>query len=412
MAQVDMVKRVGASYVHLETTFGQGDGSKVRFFPKEGSMIKPNVEPVKNEDERSTPFAHIQDRKGRHSCEVPLIFAAKAHAAILDVSGVVSAAMPTSIICKAIMGGQAAAAGGTIASSTTGSATLGAAEGANFPRGTWGAFPYLGQWYPRRVTGLSSETVTFQHLMSGAPTTTTGIAHNSMLFYPTWTNTQSLAVWHAQAHPSVTTYQWGGLGITGNLKIDITPGKEIIFTVDGKGADFQGPADLSLSVGVAADAETAPFFCNGAATVVLQAATATGFTHYPVQKIEVQFDCGNFHKEEYGGTQGITGVGRNPKTPFGTVKVTHFADLQLNTDYDAGTVYSLMFIQPLIGTSGATQRFFILDLPGMQPQLKPDNSGENNGLLTTTTTWDLDQDPTISTPSTDLERAPLRFGWI
>jgi hypothetical protein len=412
MTAVDISSRAASTFIGIESSFGSVP-TMTRCFPDTGSTLEIAQDNVQNPDERvriKTALATIQ---GNKSCSAKLTAGLRVDGTQLLAAG--SASTPwLGILLKALLGGEAAAAGSTIASAASGtSITVGAGHGARFKIGTWVAVDVAGTLEAARVINVSTDTLTLRPALSGTPSAS-AIVVNSYTYFPTETNTQTLYLQHAKAQDA-TAHKWSLGGLIGSLAISLPPGERATVEATLKGKTWSFPSDDTIAVTSAADTMAAPMVVRNAVTLIQAPATTTK-THYPMHGLEIGYpgDSGMVHVPELGGVEGATGAMRVGERPWGTVKLKLRADTQLHTWYAAQTTLSVVCMIPY--GSGTSKRFLVLDLPCCQITAVPKPADEG-GRLVQEVELQLMEDTTTTTSgltgtNLDCALAPMRLALI
>ncbi len=371
MALDDLTHRTGTTWVGKETAFNAGPATKLLLHGEEGCMAKSIVEQVPVNDERGNPFDFIAPTDGKTTGEAKLISLLRAPSTKLASGVTPSILIPQDHVFECLFGGKHVA-GGLILAAGSDASTLKTVSGDDLraPDGTILSVPISGVYERTRVSVSADTSLALGTAMSGIAATS-AVVHNSWCYYPTRTNTKSLYVGHAQADESVSNYQWETYGGTGTLTMTLEPGKPVKWTADIKAARGRGPADYSLSTAIAALLETDGFFMSGALTC-FRVIAATVRTHNPIHKIEITFQLGNYLKEELGGVNGFTAVGRNPVRPAAMVKVTQEPDAAVFSAFTAKSGFELWVDLTLGGDTSATGHFMTLDFRNLVMTASPD----------------------------------------
>jgi hypothetical protein len=409
--QVELEKRLGATWIGKETAFADGL-NPLRCFPKETPMLKVADKPVPNTDESATPFERRRTRRGQRSSMGKLTLGFAGDPVVAVVASTPTDNIPQDAMLESLLGGRWRGLGSTVlVSSTTTNILVTATHvsgGLRFIVGQSVAIPVAGKWYVRRITALNTgaDSFTVYPPLPGSPTTG-GIIHNGTFWYPTWKNNNSMCMQHVQADSVSTDWDQIGRGMTGDLAFNLKAGELISFTSALMGADGDTWGDHTLS---ASDASpiTGDDFYNVGALTHLKAYDAAAFEHVPLQDIAVSLNLGNYLKGEYGGTNGITGVGRKAMSPLLTVEIKAMADRDMLTAYLAGTTFSLYMIVS-DGASGAAERFAYFDIPGMRMPEVPDYEGVVEEARQGSYKFEATNDPS-NAGGTDAARAPFRCG--
>lgn len=182
-------------------------------------------------------------------------------AAVLDADATPVAfnhasALPHQILWRAMMGGELTpAAGSTVASSSgtpVNSITVDTGHGSRFAVGQI-IVPIIGGVpYPRRVTAISTDTLTITPPLPSAPSNG-DVVRNAYCYYPAERDSTVITVEHAQVEASGSTTQRRAVGVYGGGEINLPTNEPASFTFNGTAVDHTDPDDLSISTDPAAE---------------------------------------------------------------------------------------------------------------------------------------------------------------
>ena len=162
-------------------------------------------------------------------------------------------ALSHQLVMRAAFGGELApAAGSTVASSSgtpVNQITVASGHGSRFVPGQ--VIIVTGEG-PRRVTAVSTDTLTIAPPLSGSPATGT-VVRNCYNYHVTEKDSQTFSVEHAPVESGTPIGEMRALGCHGqaSFKLDVNALSEVELTFAA--ADWQGPGDLSIGDAPAAD---------------------------------------------------------------------------------------------------------------------------------------------------------------
>lgn len=413
MAEKVIISRTGRTKVGIETTFGTVAGTMVDVYPESGTLFEFRRKPIKLNDERPTKFAAQKDAQGPQEWVGKLKFDLKPAGTQLNAAAT-AATPPQGVLAKALWGGEASGAGSTVgASATTTSVPVGTGHGSRFAVGTWVAIGVAGVLYPRKVTAIATDTLTVFPALPAGPASGQ-LVINSYTYYPTQSDVQSISVQLAKMNAANTSdydQQWEGRGGTGDLSISLVMADKATMECDLRGAAWTGPSTSPSLLPASAAAETmgAPWVL-GSATVLWQPIATSTAVHCPIRKLDLKFQGGMIHNEEFGGVEGRTGIERvGSDYTFVTATIEKLYDPVYEGYFTAQD--SLFFAVFVPFGSGTTQRFLVLEIPTCYHTQKPQPT-DSSGVVVNKHELSGLEDATITTPATDLARAPVRMAWI
>ncbi len=351
MAQSDIVALTGATYVGVESTFGSTP-SMTRIFPRVGGTLAPAQTVI--------PVDTLQDKLNKRDKSVRGYKSGSASFTIdayLDATRLTSAGSASTTwlgsLLKAALGGESAAAGSTIAVSSTASSIIAAAgHGGRFPTGQ--VFLSDVGDVPEVVIAKSvaTDTITPLFNLSASPTSGQDLI-NCHCYYLTDTNTQSLTVQHALAQDSNAQWTLNGC-IVSALTINLERDGRLSYGFTLNGANFTGPSAQSISTAAGTNSLVGPITDTNA-VCLLQSLSTTTRTHVPFSSLSITIELGNSHVRELGGsTQGVVGAFRNA-SPTVTAQLTLRQDLAQYTGWDSDEDLVLVYAIP--SGTGATKRY-------------------------------------------------------
>lgn len=421
MAQATVISRTGSTFAGIESTFETASGSMIRGFVSGTVDVSALARSqLKVEDERVRGFAHVLPVHGMKSENSGIKFELLFKPNATQLSGA-TPTVPASLtflhtLLAGLLGNTAVTGGAgsyyvgqgsLIVSNTTGSVTVTAGQGSRFVKGQWiGIQDSASTIAWRRVTNVATDTLTVWPNI-GAGLTVGWVVVNGYTFAPAQYHTASLTIQHAKTvGSSVTAAQWTALGCTGDLALSWERGQLPKFSVDLKSSSHTGPSAQSIAVTAGSEdaASTAGVFN---ATTLLQAFATTTSANVKMLAASLKLNGGMMHLPDHGSANGVNGALRIPQRPFATAVVKLPFDPALDTtDWTNQTLFSLVQIVP-IGT-GLTQRIVGWELPNCAIVGKPKTS-EDAGRLVTEITLEALEDVNVTTPTSDLDLAPVRI---
>lgn len=398
MAQQDLDTLTGASYFGVESTFGTTP-SMTRIFPRVGGTLTAQQTIIPTTTLQEKLVKRDKSKRGYRSCGVQVTCDAFIDGTRLTSAGSASTTWLGAML-KAVLGGESAAAGSTIAAGSSASSIVAASgHGARFPVGQVflcdvGDVPEV-----MIAKAVSTDTITPLHHASASLTTGQDLI-NCHCYYLTNTNAQSATFQHALGADS--SHQWTLNGLTGGMSVDLSRDANLAYTFDLTGANFTGPSAQSISVAAGTNSLVGPV-PNVGAVCLLQSLSTTTRVHYPLSSVSLTIEPGNSHVRELGGsTQGVVGVMRNAM-PSVTAQVSVRSDLDQYTAWDSDTDYVLVYAIPV--GSGATKRWtgFVLYC-NIEPR---PSRGNEDGAERTQLTLRGRHNTMQSAVTTDLALSPL-----
>jgi hypothetical protein len=377
MAQTTILSpdHIGAAFVCEETAFTTPD-TFVRMHPVAGSIETAAMQPgIARAQLAPRAWNAMPTVDGYKEGTVSFAHYLQPTSAVLDHSTSVPSAAnnPLNIILRALFGGVSVAQGSLVATATSGSAfTVTTGQGSRFPAGqiilvddpTDGIVP-------ARVQTRSTDDLTIWPSMSGAGTIGDEVI-NTYTWYPTTSNTRSLAV--ALAAVGNSSLQWQWLGGTGDLELTFDRAQLAQCKVTGKFASWSGPSNLSLSTAVVSDPMGPPFAVRNA-KLFLQAASTTSRTCYLVDSLKITIRLGMTHLETLTcGTEGRRGTFRAEglTEAFAEMDCEVPIDTALDTFWSDKTELSAMLAIPADTSTGRryitadAARCIIVDKPALK----------------------------------------------
>lgn len=156
---------------------------------------------------------------------------------------------------------------------------------------------------PRRVTGISGDTLTLYPALANAPSATDAIL-NAYNYFPGENDTLALTVEHAPTESGTPELQQRALGVHGGLEITLTVGDVVRYAYKGTALDWTEPGNLSIALDTVADDMGAPMVWDP--VIYLQSA---GTAPSVVQITEMKVSVPRKWREIPGpGTQGVSAI--------------------------------------------------------------------------------------------------------
>lgn len=400
MSQSDIRTRDAATFVGLESTFGVTP-TVARMFPVAGMTIEHSTAEVENETETvnlydyQDPVLGMQDASAKFDHYIAPYSAqyTSAQAPVTHSLGV---------LLKAGFGGHQANTGSLVSgsASTTGSVNLPSGHGLRFAQGQLAGIQTTAGIEVRQVISIVGDALSVFPALSAAPTTGSAVV-NMDNFYPTETNAQSLHLQHAKAASSA--HQWALSGcFVESMELSLTRNDLVKGTFNCKAAAFS-TGSLGLSTAVVSNPSAAPLVLKDA-KCLLQPVSTTTALHYPLKAHSVKLNFGLQHVEESGGIEGKTSVARSGQRMFAEVTLKFRADPDSRA-YWRNRTKMLVAIDDPYG-AGATQRHVTVWMPSAIIVGEP-KVVDNGNLLDVEITLRCKINQIISSPSTDLARAPF-----
>ena len=258
MAIVDAVTdgEIGAFYISEEAPFATA-GTERRFHPVTGTAKATFVQ-----TETETPRTRVRTWdvsdtvRGLKSATASFEHYLQPAATVLDAGATADddEEAPLRVPLRCLLGGESVAAGSDVVASpspTAGGASVTSTQGARFPEGQIVLItdPNDGL-VPSRILSRATDALTWWPNLSDAPATGADIV-NSYTWYPTRTNTRSLAL--ALCHGQSSNIQRRALGGTGTMKLTFARNECAKIAFELAFASWTGPSALSLAITHAAD---------------------------------------------------------------------------------------------------------------------------------------------------------------
>lgn len=217
------------------------------------TQTAPNPAQVRRQREFVAPV--ILTRKGS---SLKLRVALKKVPAILNAAASPvafndSSALSHQLIMRAAFGGELTPAAGSVVVSSSGtpvnSITVTGGHGARFAVGQ--IIIVTGEG-PRRVTAISTDTLTIKPPLSASPSVG-AVIRNAYNYHVVEKDSQTFSIEHAPVESGTPTAETRALGCRGQgaFKLDVNALSEVELTFTA--ADWQGPGDLSVGDAPAAD---------------------------------------------------------------------------------------------------------------------------------------------------------------
>lgn len=402
MSQSNEITTTGATWVGVESTPGTTPGSMTRIYPNAGGE-RDEQQPALQDGALQASLLAVRagSVKAYKTCSNKMAFSARAPTAQAD-----AASTPTQswqgMLLEALLGGQSMHAGSAIvAGSTSTVVNVTVGHGSRFNVGDVILVGVAGTLEVARIKSISTDAITLCFALSGAPAAGQLVIATAG-YYPTETNTTTLAWQHARAQNSAS--QWTHNMLTGAISFETSRGALLGFSTDLKGGNWTGPSSQSLSVTTASIGMTAPFANVGAFQLFQPVATTTR-THVVIESVSLTVNTGMEHVTDVGGTtEGLVGAIRTSFDASLELMVRH--DDAWRSSWDPTAAYQ--FVYCCYQGSGTTRRAagFILD--GTLEELPAYTNGSNNRGMTRVRLTALGG--AMSSVNTDQARSP--FLWF
>ena len=354
MAQVNILNKLAATYVGLETTFGTRASTLYRAFPVADSTA---VELTQTEAENEAESIYLYDYKnpvrGRKGGSVKMSYHLRPYATQFSGSNAVTPHYLQQIL-KAGFGGHQVHSGSTAGAGTTTTAVPVDAS-SRFAIGQYAIFSGSSGIEVAMITNISGSTLSVTPALSAAPTSGSSVT-NMDNFYPTEANTNSLTVQHAKAGDSSLQWEMRGCKVNAlNLKLE----RDSIVMVDAElDVKTWSTGALGLSTAVGTETLEVPMVLKGATTIFQPAATTTR-THYVLESLDIKTVLGNEYLPDMGGTEGSAGVMRTGQTQFVEATVKFRMDTAQDVRWDAQTAMQLHCFVPFTNSSGYVRQIAV-----------------------------------------------------
>ena len=321
----------------------------------------------------------------RKGSQVKIRVALKAVPAILNAAATPvpfddAAALSHQLAMRAALGGELTPAAGSIVTASAGTPvnqiTVDSGDGANFAVGQ--IIIVTGEG-PRRVTAISTDTLTLAPPLSAAPATNT-VVRNAYNYHVVEKDSQTYSIEHAPVESGTPAAEMRALGCHGSasFKLDVNALSEIELTFTA--ANWEGPGDLSIGDGPVADDMGSTLAWNPTFWCVTSLATlpsssdeiATASVSIPRKWQEVAGSVVN----GIGSVHDVSGRGE----PI-DIDVEGLFDADWQSRFTAGTTLSLVMFTT-VGT-GSSARYFGLWFPTVKVVESPKRK-TNEALLYST----------------------------
>lgn len=376
MSQSNEITTTGATWAGIESTPGTTPGSMVRIYPDAGGE-RDEQQPALQDGSLQSSLLAVRGSsvKSYKTCSSKMTFRARAPTAQAD-----SASTPTQswqgLLLRALLGGQSMHAGSAIvAGSTSTVINVTVGHGSRFNVGDVILVGVSGTLECARIKSISTDAITLCYALSGSPAAGQLVIATAG-YYPTETNTNTLAWQHARAQNSAS--QWTHNMLTGGLSFETQRGQLLGFGTDLKGGSWTGPSSQSLSVTAASIGMTTPF-ANVGAFQLLQPVATTTRTHVNIESIALTVDTGMEHVLDVGGTtEGIVGAMRTSFSASLELMIRH--DDAWRSSWDPASPYQFMYC--CYQGSGTTRRAAGFYLDGTLEELPAYTNGSSNRGMT------------------------------
>ena len=212
-----------------------------------------------------------------------------------------SAPLSHQILLRAGLGGELDPQPGSAATGTpsTTSVAVTSSHGSRFALGQI----VIVNGHPRRVTGISTDTLTLYPALASAPSATDAVL-NTYCYYPAENDTLAITVEHAPTESGTPELQQRATGVHGALEITLSVGDVVRYAYKGSAVDWTEPGDLSISLATTADDMGAPMVWDP--VIYLQSA---GTAPSVVQITDLKMTIPRKWQEIPGpGTQGVSAI--------------------------------------------------------------------------------------------------------
>lgn len=176
--------------------------------------------------------------------------AAVLNAAATPVAYDDASALPHQLLWRAAMGAELAPAAGSTVASSSGtpvtSITVASGHGTRFVIGQMIVVVMGSTPYPRRVTAVSTDTLTIAPPLPSAPSTG-DVVRNCYCYYPPERDSTTFTVEHAQVEASGATTQRRAVACYGGGEISLPTNEPASVTLNLTALDHTDPGDLSIS---------------------------------------------------------------------------------------------------------------------------------------------------------------------
>lgn len=408
MAQTKLLKSRARTYFGLETSFANtGSTSFVNASPVVESMDLSNIKTNDVEVLDESVFLHdVMNRvHGLQSNEFKFGYYLKPHATVLSGANT-PVTHSLGVLFRTVLGGEQVSSSATVGvGSTTSQVITSVANAAKFPVGIVAGFPTTSGLQPAFVISNVSDSLGVWPALASAPTNGQSIA-NFYNYYPTETNTNTMAIRHCEADNS--SYQWEFLGTTGEIEIALKRGELMTLTMNAKAALHTGPQALGFTATVTgSDGMAPPLVLQGGLCMLLTSGSTTR-THYPLVGASFKMKGGGTLLEELSNnsTNGFSGVMKTGSRVFSDIELEFESDLAHNTTWSNNTDLSV-WVHAEVG-SGLNKRFIGFFFPSCQIIGEPNNSSKANDRQTTKLMLQCKRNALVapSLAPTELNRAP------
>ena len=400
MAQLNILNKLAATYVGLESTFGTQAGTLYRAFPVADSTA---VELTQTEAENEAESIYLYDYKnpvrGLKGGSCKMSFYLRPHATQF-AQGNTRSDHYLQQVMKAGFGGHQTGSGSFAGAAAT-TTSVPVNDTSRFAIGQYAIFSSSAGVEVAMVTNISAGALAVTPALSAAPASGSAVT-NMDNFYPTEANTNSLTVQHAQAGDS--TLQWQMLGCKVNA-LNFKFERDSIIQVDAE-LDVKSWSTGSLGLSTAVGTETleSPMVLKGA-TTLLQPLTTTTRTQYPLESLSIKTNLGNEYLAELGGVEGATGVMRTGQTQFVEATLKFRVDTARDVHWADQTQLQMHCFVPYTNSSGQL-RSVSVGMPTCIIVGKPKVMDEGGRLVMEVTVRGK-LNALCSSQATDLSRSPL-----
>ena len=255
-----------------------------------------------------------------------------------------SSALPHQILWRAAFGGELTpAAGSTVAGSSgtpVNSIDVASGHGSRFVIGQMIVIVISGTPYPRRVTAISTDTLTIVPPLPSAPSVG-DVVRNTYCYYPAERDTTVYTVEHADVEASGTTTQRRAIGVYGGAEFNLPVNEPGSITFNGTAVDHTDPGDLSISTDPAAELDGDPLVVTPTFYLMDTMSAAPSVVDLSSFKVNIPRNWQTVPGSVVNGIGSVHEVaGRD--API-TIEVQGLFDAAWMTAFESSTDYSLLF---------------------------------------------------------------------
>lgn len=337
MAQTNEIATTGATYLGIESAFGETSGSMVRVFPRRGGTRTETDGVIGNETMRSALVNREPDVLGYKTCQSQMAFDARALGARIGAGD--SPTRPwQGVPLFGLLGGESIHAGSTVASGSSATVVkVASGDGPLFSVGDGILVTVAGTNEFALIKSISGDDLTLAFALSGIPSNGAGV-FACVGYFAKDKHSESLTFQHARAQNAAS--QWTHRGCTGALSIETPRAGMMGFGVNLRGGAWVGPSAQSIDASEGSQTMSAPL-AHVRGFQVLQPIGTTTRTHVPFESIAVSVETGMQLIEETGGDhEGLVGAMRTSFGASADITVRH--DSSWRSGWSPSTVYQLI----------------------------------------------------------------------